>query len=310
MHDKFIVADSELTVIGGRNIGDRYFAPKTYTREVTNDRDILIWNQARSEDSAVKQVGRYMDLLWDSADSVTFTGKENSVLSDHIKATARDFAHDSPDYYAKNMDIYCAATLPAAKITLIHNPIHAGMKEPLVGYILRELALDSEEQVLLQTPYATGNSKILESLDRVALQTRLIVQTNSLASSPNFPAFSNYYGQRRKFLKTGAALWEYQSTHSIHGKSVVIDGRLSAVGSFNMDDRSLYIDTETMLISMSASARILSASLKSGTNLSGVYYLFSAECAGNRKQTHINRPWRDGGQNEAFTTQPYYQGIH
>ena len=72
--------------------------------------------------------------------------------------------------------------------------------------------------------------------------------TNSMASSPNYPAFSAYSSQRSKFLATGVEIYEYQSTDSIHGKSCVADGRISVVGSFNLDDRSLYIDTESVLI--------------------------------------------------------------
>jgi len=85
-------------------------------------------------------------------------------------------------------------------------------------------------------------------MKQVSSASHLTVMTNSVASSPNYPAFSNYYCNRKKFLATGADLWEYQSRHSIHGKSVVIDKQLSVVGALNMDDRSLYIDTETMLV--------------------------------------------------------------
>ena len=35
---------------------------------------------------------------------------------------------------------------------------------------------------------------------------------------------------------------------SYHGKSIVIDHRLAAVGSYNFDLRSTYMDTELMLV--------------------------------------------------------------
>lgn len=49
-------------------------------------------------------------------------------------------------------------------------------------------------------------------------------------------------------MNTGAAVYEYQQVESIHGKSLILDDRISAVGSFNLDERSAYIDTETMLV--------------------------------------------------------------
>ena len=43
-------------------------------------------------------------------------------------------------------------------------------------------------------------------------------------------------------------IYEYQSSHSIHGKAMVVDNRLGVIGSFNMDDRSMHLDTEIMLV--------------------------------------------------------------
>ena len=75
-----------------------------------------------------------------------------------------------------------------------------------------------------------------------------MLQTNSTASSPNYPAFSNYIENRKKFINTGITIRELQSEDSIHGKSFLMDGRLTAVGSCKLYDRSMYIDTEAMLV--------------------------------------------------------------
>ena len=83
---------------------------------------------------------------------------------------------------------------------------------------------------------------------KFANRIKFTMLTNSMTSSPNFPAFSNYYCHRKKFLRIGTKIFEYQSKDSIHGKSILFDNRISAVGSFNMDSRSMYIDTECMLI--------------------------------------------------------------
>ena len=102
--------------------------------------------------------------------------------------------------------------------------------------------------MLLQTPYATANRELLRAFKRTTENSDLYIITNSMASTPNYPAFSNYRFQRQKFIKTGANIYELQSKNSNHAKSLVIDDRLSIVGSFNMDGRSMYIDTETMLV--------------------------------------------------------------
>lgn len=44
-------------------------------------------------------------------------------------------------------------------------------------------------------------------------------------------------------LGTGLEVWEYEGGYSYHGKSVLIDDDISVVGSFNIDMRSVYLDT-------------------------------------------------------------------
>lgn len=248
MHDKFILADQKYTLVGGRNLGDRYFAPKGYQQQVTNDRDVWVWNQGAASESVVFQLSAYMKRLWESEPVTAFAAKQDTALCAWLRSHAADFAEQNQEFYCHGLAEYQRRSLPASAVTLVCNPVHTGIKQPWIGYRLREMALKARHQVLLQTPYSTANRYFLDALSQMSRQADVVFVTNSMAASPNFPAFSNYYSRRRRFLATGIQLWEYQSVHSIHGKSMVIDDRLSAVGSFNMDDRSLFIDTEIMLL--------------------------------------------------------------
>ena len=248
LHDKFIITDETYALLGGRNIGERYFAPAGYQKEIADDRDVFVWDTAGNSSGGTAQIKEYMDLLWNGPDTVPLAEKANLELCMELLETATEFEMTNTAFYEKTLENYTDDSLPTNKVTLLFNPVHTGPKEPHIGFILRELALSAEYHVLLQTPYATANKQLLEAMKQISSASNLTVVTNSIASSPNYPAYSNYYYNRKKFLATGADLWEYQSQHSIHGKSVVIDNRLSAVGALNMDDRSLYIDTETMLV--------------------------------------------------------------
>ena len=55
-------------------------------------------------------------------------------------------------------------------------------------------------------------------------------------------------GPGDEVVDTGIPLWEYDGGISNHGKSVLIDGDLTIVGSYNLDLRSTYVDTELMLV--------------------------------------------------------------
>lgn len=252
MHDKFIIADGTFLLLGGRNLGDRYFAPIGYTGDVTRDRDVLVWNTGAGA-SVLAEAESYMQTLWTLACCKTpkrFTGLQKAAHSTvrPYRVFAKVLERSDPAFYAASWQDYLLGTVPTKKVSLIYNPVNVGRKRPWVGYQLQQLALGAKHDVLIQTPYATAHPELLDTLWKTAMNAKVTMVTNSIASSPNLPAYSNYITQRGKFIATGAKILEYQNSDSIHGKSVVIDGRLSAVGSFNLDDRSMYIDTETMLV--------------------------------------------------------------
>ena len=72
--------------------------------------------------------------------------------------------------------------------------------------------------------------------------------TNSAANNGNPFGSADYAVNRDKIVDTGIDIWEYEGGFSYHGKSILIDDNLSVIGSFNMDMRSAYLDTELMLV--------------------------------------------------------------
>lgn len=254
LHDKFIIADSKYMVLGGRNIGDQYFAPSEYTGAIVQDRDVFIWNTGNGG-SVIEEVDEYMERLWNHEGTQEWKSKLRKKRGKDLEQFAQPFIDASnelrksdPAFYENNIEYYLNQTIPTKKIRLLFNPLDPDCTEPWLGHQIRNLFISAESSVLIQTPYATANPALLETLAETSEKSGVTMVTNSLATSPNFPAFSNYISQRKKFLATGTEIYEFQSEHSIHGKSMVIDDHLSVVGSFNMDDRSFYIDTETMLL--------------------------------------------------------------
>lgn len=258
LHDKFIICDDKYLLLGGRNLGDEYFNPPWYSGRVTHDRDVLVYNTAfateESDESVIYQAKSYMDELWNhGATSIKdgeLSDKDSMKAAEAVTsmgAIADARRAEYPDYFAIEVPAADAA-VPTAKITLLANPIDAFKKKPILGYQLGELAKEGTS-VRIQSPYATANPKLLRALRDIGeTATDFRLQTNSMASTPNFPAFSAYRFTRHRFLATGIDIYEIQSYDSIHGKSMLIDSRISVVGSLNLDDRSLYIDTETALV--------------------------------------------------------------
>lgn len=72
--------------------------------------------------------------------------------------------------------------------------------------------------------------------------------SNDVTSGANPWGCTDYMNEKEKILATGVRMYEYMGAHSMHTKTIVIDDRLSVVGSFNFDMRSAYLDTEMMLV--------------------------------------------------------------
>lgn len=247
MHNKFILADDTHLLTGGRNITDRFFAPNGYTGAITYDRDVLVTTDG-SRDGVMQEARQYIDRLWaEPSTRPQRAGAQPGAQTDRLLAHAARIESENAEFYAKGLADYLSVALPTRKVTLVANPIHTAKKTPVIVQAMRRLAEGAQHSVILQTPYATANRDVLNALSAIDENAETVLLTNSVASSPNFFAFSNYYTTRRQFLATGMDIYELQSTDSMHGKSMVIDHHLSVVGSLNLDDRSLFIDTENML---------------------------------------------------------------
>ncbi len=253
LHDKYILIDDRLLLMGGRNIGDTYFAPESYEKALTLDRDVLVYNTAGSdgEASAVFAVRRYMDAIWESGDVRAPFARDTRRGAERRAALLenyRRFAADTPALFDHADDDYMAWTYAANRITFFHNDTQIGVKEPKVGYVLGELLTDARESVVMQTPYVIPDAALEETLQELGeRKIDATMLTNSIAASPNPIACSTYYGYRRAIVQSGVQLLEYQGEGSLHAKTYLIDDRLAVVGSYNLDPRSAYIDTEMML---------------------------------------------------------------
>ncbi|NLB90844.1 MAG: phospholipase D family protein [Clostridiales bacterium] len=254
LHDKFIIADNRLLLLGGRNIDQRHFAPYGFEKAITYDTDLFLWKHEEEKEgnsSGVTQVAAYMEELWHSGYCSPLKKETNKKQVEKqyqfLHQEEKKFQQENPLFYKQTLTDYLDRTVETSRVTLLSNPIENRKKNPLLWYQIQQVLAKAEKKVQIQTPYSTGNKELLHTLKETAKRIPVEIVTNSLRSTPNLVAYSNYFGHREKFLQTGAKLYEYQSDNSNHGKSLVVDDRLVLIGSFNMDDRSMYLSTETMV---------------------------------------------------------------
>ena len=87
-----------------------------------------------------------------------------------------------------------------------------------------------------------------DTLRETASHAKLQIVLNAVEKGSNPWGCTDYLNQKKKILKTGADVYELMNEHAVHTKAVLIDDRLSVVGSYNLDMRSTYLDTELMLV--------------------------------------------------------------
>ena len=252
MHDKFMIVDGRYAILGGRNIEPAYFDVAEDCVMPKLDWDILMVKtdpDAAPERSIVDTIAGYNELLWQSPKAKTVKANARSLENlREIHEDAAVFRADHPEYYTHDLAYYTADLIRPERIKLIHNPLNSGRKEPWVFQSVAELASEAEESIFIQTPYATASPFILDFMSRSAATAPTAVMTNSFASALNLPAFSNYAYQKGQFVDTGVKLHEFQGDRSLHGKAYQFDGKITLIGSYNLDSRSTHMTTETMVV--------------------------------------------------------------
>lgn len=251
MHDKYLMIDSKAYVLGGRNTFD-YFIGDYETDGKSFDREILIYNtEPQNTDSSVYQLKTYFEKIWNYDECTVY---ENNNISEDEKKEYQIFLKEryekikgtSPEFF-ETYD-YMTDTVPTKGVTLFSNDIHIYAKEPAVFYELTQLMKQAEREVYFHTPYAVLDERMKDAMNEVCRQVPVTLMVNAIENGDNLVASSDYTWHRQDVLDTGVSLLEYMGGTSYHGKSLVIDEKLAIVGSYNLDMRSTYVDTELMLV--------------------------------------------------------------
>lgn len=249
MHDKIMLFDNSRYILGGRNTSDKFLGRKTKGSCV--DRELIVSvisdDDNKKDESSVFEVHDYFESLWTRGSTVSIFDKDpnktsmqnTAVIEDHD-----DYRYDPSCFYEERLN---EISFPTRKITLLTNPTCAFVKQPLLWHHLRGL-MRCAKKVILKTPYIVCNDGMYRELVKIGRETQLKVITNAAHTNANLLGACDYMNSKRRMRRMGLDIFEYPDEYSNHTKTLVIDDRLSIVGSFNLDMRSVYLDTESMLV--------------------------------------------------------------
>jgi len=251
MHDKYVIADTKAFILGGRNmfdhfIGDYPSASGTYS----HDREALVYaNEAYN--SSIHHIRVYFDILWKQEyirpfDVRPLNDDRRSAIYAEMNARYEALKASKPDLFAPAD--YPAMTLPTRGVWLVSNPTNIDAKEPVVFETLCALMDTAREEITIHSPYCVLNDTMRARLAGIAGKVPVTLMVNAVENGANMVASGDYLYHKDEVLSTGMQVLEYAGGDSYHGKSIAIDDDISVIGSYNLDLRSTFVDTELMLV--------------------------------------------------------------
>ncbi|RAS38191.1 putative cardiolipin synthase [Paraburkholderia bryophila] len=277
MHNKAMIADNQLAIVGGRNLGDEYFSASETLQ--FRDLDVLAAGPITADISAS------FDDYWNSSiayplrvlNQQKFDAKELDKTREDLRQHWRE---NADPYNAKPLNATPLATQIANDqlgLTWAPAEFKADLPEKIVhpspDYVsppmqrLAELMHDAQKDFLIISPYFVPHESGVQAAGVLTHRgVRIAVLTNSLAATDAVAVQAGYSPFRVPLLRQGVELYEFKpqqntpragiagsrSRASLHAKTYVIDHEILVIGSMNLDPRSANLNTELALVIHSA----------------------------------------------------------
>ena len=294
MHNKIMVVDNAMAIVGGRNIGNHYF-------EVASDANFRDLDIAAAG-PVVREISEVFDHFWNGDWAVpisalvdrTYTEADLEATVAHLREqiTAADYPHPV------DQDVQTLVSeLTAIRDQFIWAPgrivwddpqgITEGIAQGAMAQALFRKIDTLQTELLMESAYFVmpdfGMDKVVELVGR---NVRVRVLTNSLASNDVIAAHAGHAKRRKQLVESGVELYELRpdaravghnagaqpdgqsAGSSLHTKAVVFDREAVFIGSFNLDPRSGSINTEAGLyVESPALAEQVIAFMNAGVSL-------------------------------------------
>ncbi len=279
MHNKLFIVDNVAYITGGRNVGSNYFYPETASN--FSDTDVLFlgdmtrhatasfdeyWNHhlavpasvfpnAKSARAMRRLERRFAELQDTSADAIKMYNRIIALAQHEYKHKHFDFSWGHGTFLAD----------PPSKVEMTMEQKHEYRGD--IVRALQHLWDDTKKSVYLSAAYFVPGQGGLEHMLREENSgVHMTIVTNSLASTNAPTVYAKWEKYRKQLIESGAEVYEFmlsaenlrgkqhdrerkQSSFSVlHSKTIVFDDDISWIGSFNLDPRSAYYNTENVAI--------------------------------------------------------------
>ncbi len=270
MHNKSFTVDAAISIVGGRNIADEYFQLKETS--VFADLDVVAFGPI------AREISKSFDVYWNHRLAVPIEQLLKEPNAGELVAVRAEIEEDVERIYAGIYHDALASDLmqdllsgrqplfPANAEVLVddpdklENPVSEEFKQ--LAADLNQILQSAEHEIVFISPYYVPRDNGVEyARNLVDRGLRVVVVTNSLASTNHVPVHSGYTRYRRDVIRAGVEIYETRADagrvaqagdgpelFTLHTKLIVIDRRYLFVGSLNLDPRSIDINAEMGLL--------------------------------------------------------------
>jgi putative cardiolipin synthase len=270
MHNKVMIVDGRVAIIGGRNLADEYFG----LHATANFRDMELITGG----PGVQTMGEHFDAYWNDRWSIPVErlshvrhAPADLEAARRVKqASGHLHREETPEVLRARWSALLGAAHHGESRLLVDRPPQgnpgARAEAPLqVANALIDVLAAAQSEILIVSAYLIPTPQLQGAIaDAVARGVRVRLLTNSIRSNNHLAAHSAYRNHIDALLASGAELHEVRAdatsrdiymlapvarkTLALHAKTLVIDRDQVFVGSANLDPRSLRINTEMGLL--------------------------------------------------------------
>ncbi len=268
MHNKLFIVDNAVGVVGGRNVADIYFG----VRADHNYRDLDV----AMAGSIVRELSASFDLFWNSEWAIPAGAvvAEQATEQDFLAGKERLSAKIAATGYPYPIDEHLAglrARLVQIRDEFIWAPGRVLAEDParvstddggkiIITEALLQRIGETERELLIKSPYFILLARGIQEVRQLTARgVKVRVLTNSAATNDVMAAHAGYANTRKELINAGVELYELRpdtdmkrewsvlagkSRAALHAKALVFDRESVFIGSFNLDPRSRFINTE------------------------------------------------------------------
>ncbi|MGI9249091.1 MAG: phospholipase D family protein [Woeseiaceae bacterium] len=266
MHNKSFTVDNHVTIVGGRNLADEYFQSGGKAEFI--DEDLLAIG------TVVDDVSDGFDEYWNSPEAIPINAFNallpHSSLEDSMKQGRKYLEQHREGEFLKSVNDELARQLAEATLQLVPADAAVVLDYPdkirrllpksssITSVFLQQMVAIATTELIVVSPYFVPENRGVEFFGSLVRKgVRVIIISNSLASTNHSSVHAVYARYRKPLLEQGVELYELRpqlassdstTKLTLHSKVATIDRTKMFVGSFNLDPRSLYLNTEMGMV--------------------------------------------------------------